>query len=91
VAQEGIRDYLEGAAILNRRSFLSLLAGSAAASTTAYFLSPIGGWHSDVIVNPYDLPLASRQHAALDRAALDRAMRVLNEYFEATKHRSFEV
>ena len=52
MAQEGIRDYLEGAAILNRRSFLSLLAGAGAASATSYFFAPIGGWKSDVIVHP---------------------------------------
>lgn len=38
--------------ILDRRRFLSTLFGAAAASTTAYFLPPIGGWHSDVIANP---------------------------------------
>jgi hypothetical protein len=39
---------------MDRRGFLRLLAGAAAASTTAYFLPPIGGWRSDVIVNPRD-------------------------------------
>lgn len=39
---------------MNRRSFLKILAGTAAASTTAYFLPPIGGWKSDVIAHaPY--------------------------------------
>ena len=37
---------------MNRRGFLRTLVGAAAASTTTYFLPPIGGWHSDVIVNP---------------------------------------
>jgi hypothetical protein len=37
---------------MNRRSFLSLFAGAAAASTVSYFLPPIGGWKSDVIAQP---------------------------------------
>lgn len=30
---------------MNRRRFLQVLAGTAAASTTAYFMPPISGWH----------------------------------------------
>jgi hypothetical protein len=41
---------------MNRRGFLKLLAGAAAASTTAYFLPPIGGWKSDVIAQPWPKP-----------------------------------
>lgn len=37
---------------MNRRTFLQSLFGVAAATTTAYFLPPIGGWHSDVIARP---------------------------------------
>lgn len=42
---------------MNRRGFLKLFAGAAAAAVVAeavptYFLPPIGGWKSDVIVNP---------------------------------------
>jgi hypothetical protein len=40
---------------MNRRRFLQILAGTAAASTTAYFLSPIGGWKSDLIVHAPEL------------------------------------
>lgn len=47
---------------MNRRRFLSILAGAGAASATSYFFAPIGGWKSDVIVNP----LAGRD-AALDK------------------------
>lgn len=38
---------------MNRRGFLKLLGGAAAASATAYFLPPIGGWKSDVIIDPH--------------------------------------
>lgn len=38
---------------MNRRRFLQILAGTAAASTTAYFLPPIGGWKSDVIAHAF--------------------------------------
>lgn len=31
-----------------------MLAAMGAASTTKYFLPPIGGWHSDLIYNPAD-------------------------------------
>jgi hypothetical protein len=39
---------------MNRRGFLKLFGGAAAVATVAptYFFSPIGGWKSDVIVNP---------------------------------------
>jgi hypothetical protein len=42
---------------MNRRGFLKLFGGAAAAAVVApvvptYFFSPIGGWKSDVIVNP---------------------------------------
>jgi hypothetical protein len=42
---------------MNRRRFLTLLAGAGAASATSYFLPPIGGWHSDVIVKPSEWAL----------------------------------
>jgi hypothetical protein len=41
---------------MNRRNFLRLLAGAAAAPAVTYFLPPIGGWKSDVIVNPFASP-----------------------------------
>lgn len=37
---------------MNRRRFLSILAGAGAASATSYFFAPIGGWKSDVIAQP---------------------------------------
>jgi hypothetical protein len=42
---------------MNRRNFLGLLFGAAAAqaipeAAVKYFLSPIGGWKSDVILHP---------------------------------------
>lgn len=38
---------------LNRRGFLRMLGGAAAAAAApTYFLPPIGGWTSDVIVKP---------------------------------------
>lgn len=40
---------------MNRRRFLSLLAGAGAASATSYFFAPIGGWKSDVIAQPKTL------------------------------------
>lgn len=46
---------------MNRRRFLSLFAGAAAASTTAYFLPPICGWKSDVIAHPDVLGWEDRQ------------------------------
>lgn len=42
---------------MNRRNFLRLLAGAGAASATSYFFAPVGGWHSDVIVNPNETHL----------------------------------
>lgn len=42
---------------MNRRRFLSILAGTAAASTVSYFLPPIGGWRSDVIAHSKWKPL----------------------------------
>lgn len=48
---------------MNRRRFLSALASLGVASTTKYFLPPIGGWHSDVIFNPGNLNL--RFHAVV--------------------------
>lgn len=68
---------------MNRRRFLSILAGTAAASTVSYFLPPIGGWHSDVIAHapewghmnyslgfqcPSEIWSVSGQRAALERA-----------------------
>lgn len=35
----------------SRREFLKGLAAFSVAGTTAYFLPPIGGWHSDVITH----------------------------------------
>jgi hypothetical protein len=37
---------------MDRRGFLKFLGGAAAASAVTYFLPPIQGWHSDVIVDP---------------------------------------
>lgn len=37
---------------MDRRNFLRVLAGAAAAPAVTHFLPPIGGWHSDVIVHP---------------------------------------
>lgn len=39
---------------MNRRSFLRLFAAAApvAAVAPTYFFAPVGGWKSDVIVNP---------------------------------------
>jgi len=39
---------------MDRREFLRMLgmAGPVAAAAPTYFFAPIGGWHSDVIVNP---------------------------------------
>lgn len=37
---------------MDRRRFLKILAGAAAAPAVTYFLPPIGGWRSDVIVHP---------------------------------------
>ena len=43
---------------MNRRSFLKLLgaAGPVAAVVPTYFFAPVGGWKSDVIVNPFASP-----------------------------------
>jgi hypothetical protein len=62
---------------MNRRSFLSLFAGAAAASTVSYFLPPIGGWKSDVIVNPYP--------AFPPKSELDAAMARLNAYWDSIR------
>lgn len=55
---------------MNRRSFLQLLGMAAPAAVIApkYFLAPIGGWRSDVIVNPSET--IALQHE-LVRAELD--------------------
>jgi hypothetical protein len=39
---------------MNRRGFLGMLGVAAVAPT--YFFAPIGGWKSDLILNPADLP-----------------------------------
>ena len=43
---------------MNRRGFLRMFGGAAAAAIVAppvkYFLPPIGGWSSPLIVNPYE-------------------------------------
>lgn len=38
--------------LTTRRGFLGILG---AAATTSYFFAPIGGWSSDLIINPNDL------------------------------------
>lgn len=42
---------------VSRRSFLRLLgmAAPVAAAAPKYFFAPVGGWHSDVIANPFDI------------------------------------
>lgn len=44
---------------MNRRSFLSLFglaaAGVIVAPKTSYFLPPVGGWKSDIILRPHML------------------------------------
>ena len=54
---------------MDRRSFLKLfgLAAPIAAVAPTYFFAPIGGWHSDVIFNPYGSDL---QASALDDLVL---------------------
>lgn len=37
---------------ISRRSFFRLLAGAAVAPKVSYFLPPIGGWTSDIILHP---------------------------------------
>lgn len=44
---------------MNRRSFLKMMGSVApvAAVAPTYFFAPVGGWKSDVIINPHaDLP-----------------------------------
>lgn len=38
--------------MVSRRGFLGMLG---AVTTTAYFLAPVGGWTSSLIINPNDL------------------------------------
>lgn len=47
---------------MNRRRFLSILAGAGAASATSYFFAPIGGWKSDVIAQPNPQWLLDTRH-----------------------------
>ena len=63
---------------MDRRGFLKLLAGAgvAAATNPVHFLAPIGGWKSDVIVNPHQQPgridfLNLENWARLEPAPLD--------------------
>lgn len=45
---------------MNRRNFLRTLFGAAAVQAApTYFLPPIGGWKSDVIVNPNEIAINS--------------------------------
>jgi hypothetical protein len=64
---------------MNRRSFLKILAGTAAASTTAYFLPPIGGWKSDVIAQPRQLQLEALNRTIRLLMARDAAASALDE------------
>lgn len=57
---------------MNRRGFLKLLAGAGAATATSYFFAPVGGWHSDVIVNP---------HTPLTPSALEMAIARQHAYY----------
>ena len=45
---------------MNRRSFLQLfgMAAPVVAAAPTYFFAPIGGWKSDVILNPNDVTVA---------------------------------
>lgn len=54
---------------MNRRVFLRLLGAAApvAAVAPTYFFAPVGGWKSDVIVNPFQ-----------DR--LDRALAMVDDW-----------
>jgi hypothetical protein len=47
---------------LTRRGFLQLfgLAAPVAAVAPTYFFAPVGGWHSDTIVNPNEAILSPR-------------------------------
>jgi hypothetical protein len=47
---------------MNRRSFLKLFAaaGPVAAVAPTYFFAPVGGWKSDVVVNPNSVPTLDR-------------------------------
>lgn len=41
---------------MNRRNFLKLFASAAPVAAVApkYFFAPLGGWHSEVIANPFN-------------------------------------
>jgi hypothetical protein len=70
---------------VNRRSFLGLLAGAGAATATSYFFAPIGGWKSDVIIDPNAELRAKWMEAypTLEQQGewLERAQRRLEEYW----------
>lgn len=57
---------------MNRRDFLRLFAAASPAAAVAptYFFAPVGGWKSDLILNPYEssVPLGPVDACSLSRA-----------------------
>ena len=76
---------------MNRRSFLKLFAaaGPVAAVAPTYFFAPVGGWKSDVILNPWDTltPYQVRLNAALQ--AIDSYMERVNLGIAAADPREY--
>jgi hypothetical protein len=72
---------------MDRRSFLKTLLGTAAASTTSYFLPPIGGWHSNYIVgiDPAFIPCEYGQTiiTVVDACSLSRSYNRVSEPLNA--------
>ena len=65
--------------MMNRRGFLRGLLGTAAVAATnpVHFLPPIGGWKSDVIVNPNEGALA----LALEQIYTQPELLISNDHF----------
>jgi hypothetical protein len=58
---------------MNRRSFLKLFtaAGPVAAVAPTYFFAPVGGWKSDVIIDPFSY-----------QVRFDKALQLIDDYME---------
>lgn len=63
---------------MNRRSFLKIFAaaGPVAAVAPTYFFAPVGGWKSDVIVNPL-------------QERLDASCRIMDDYMARVEYGMF--
>lgn len=70
---------------MNRRSFLKLFAaaGPVAAAAPTYFFAPVGGWKSNMIVNPFaSCPWMVGDQVIGIQERLNGSLRVIDAYVE---------